>query len=68
MLEAVGHRVHRLHRRAYAGLDVSGLEPGRWRELDRAEVEVLRARAAAGLGRPSGRPRSPASRVDSPRR
>ena len=68
MLEAVGHRVRRLHRRAYAGLDVSGLEPGRWRELDRAEVEGLRARAAAGLGRPSGRPRSPASRADSPPR
>src|SRR4029079_12246690 len=70
MLEAVGHRVSRLHPRAYAGLGVSrvprrhrrasaafavsGLEPGRWRELDRAEIEVLRARAAAGLGRPSG--------------
>jgi 23S rRNA pseudouridine2605 synthase len=31
MLEAVGHPVVRLHRTAYAGLTLDGLEPGAWR-------------------------------------
>jgi len=43
MCEAVGHPVRRLHRRAYAGLTLGGLEPGRWRELTPEEVERLRA-------------------------
>jgi 23S rRNA pseudouridine2605 synthase len=43
MLEAVGHPVRRLHRSAYAGLTLEGLEPGRWRELEPSEVERLRA-------------------------
>jgi 23S rRNA pseudouridine2605 synthase len=43
MLEAVGHPVVRLHRSAYAGLTLEGLEPGRWRELEPSEVERLRA-------------------------
>ena len=43
MLEAVGHPVTRLHRSAYAGLTLGGLEPGRWRELEPSEVERLRA-------------------------
>jgi 23S rRNA pseudouridine2605 synthase len=43
MLEAVGHRVIRLHRSAYAGLTLEGLEPGQWRELEPSEVERLRA-------------------------
>jgi len=42
MLEAVGHPVTRLHRSAYAGLTLSGLEPGTWRSLEPAEVERLR--------------------------
>jgi 23S rRNA pseudouridine2605 synthase len=42
MAEAVGHPVRRLHRSRYAGLTVEGLEPGRWRELDEAEVKGLR--------------------------
>jgi 23S rRNA pseudouridine2605 synthase len=42
MLEAVGHRVIRLHRSAYAGLTLEGLEPGQWRELEPSEVERLR--------------------------
>jgi 23S rRNA pseudouridine2605 synthase len=41
MLEAVGHPVTRLHRSAYAGLTVEGLEPGAWRELEPSEVERL---------------------------
>jgi 23S rRNA pseudouridine2605 synthase len=44
MLEAVGHRVIRLHRSAYAGLTLEGLEPGQWRELEPSEVERLRGR------------------------
>jgi 23S rRNA pseudouridine2605 synthase len=43
MLEAVGHRVIRLHRSAYAGLTLEGLEPGQWRELEPSEVERLRS-------------------------
>jgi 23S rRNA pseudouridine2605 synthase len=43
MLEAVGHPVRRLHRSAYAGLTLEGLEPGRWRELTSDEVARLRS-------------------------
>jgi 23S rRNA pseudouridine2605 synthase len=43
MLEAVGHPVVRLHRSAYAGLTVDGLEPGQWRELEPFETERLRS-------------------------
>jgi 23S rRNA pseudouridine2605 synthase len=42
MCEAVGHPVRRLHRAAYAGLTLEGLEPGRWRELEPSEVNLLR--------------------------
>jgi 23S rRNA pseudouridine2605 synthase len=42
MLEAVGHPVRRLHRSAYAGLTLDGLEPGEWRPLESDEVERLR--------------------------
>jgi len=44
MLEAVGHPVRRLHRSAYAGLTLGGLEPGRWRELEPSEVGRLKGR------------------------
>jgi len=47
MFEAVGHPVRRLHRSRYAGLDLDGLEEGRWRTLTRGEVETLRR--AVGL-------------------
>jgi 23S rRNA pseudouridine2605 synthase len=43
MLQAVGHRVLRLHRKAYAGLTLDGLAPGEWRELTPEEVANLRA-------------------------
>jgi len=43
MCTAVGHPVRRLHRSRYAGLTLEGLEPGRWRELEREETERLRA-------------------------
>ena len=42
MCEAVGHPVRRLHRSAYAGLDIEGLRPGEWRDLTREEVAALR--------------------------
>jgi 23S rRNA pseudouridine2605 synthase len=41
MLEAVGHPVLHLHRSAYAGLTLEGLEPGEWRELTPEEVASL---------------------------
>jgi 23S rRNA pseudouridine2605 synthase len=43
MLAAVGHPVLRLHRVAYAGLTLEGLELGECRELEPSEVELLRA-------------------------
>jgi len=42
MVEAVGHRVRRLHRSRYGPLTLEGLEPGAWRELEPSEVEALR--------------------------
>ncbi|HUJ55003.1 MAG TPA: pseudouridine synthase [Gaiellaceae bacterium] len=47
MLLAVGHPVRRLHRSAYAGLTLEGLEPGAWRELEPSEVERLRGALSA---------------------
>jgi 23S rRNA pseudouridine2605 synthase len=41
MCETVGHPVKQLHRSAYAGLTLEGLEPGRWRELEPSEVRRL---------------------------
>ena len=41
MLAAVGHPVTRLHRSAYAGLNLEGLEPGQWRELEPSEMKRL---------------------------
>src|SRR5499427_3339456 len=42
MLAEVGHPVTNLHRSAYAGLTLDGLEPGECRELEPSEVEQLR--------------------------
>jgi 23S rRNA pseudouridine2605 synthase len=42
MFVAVGHPVMRLHRSAYAGLTLDGLEPGACRDLEPSEVEQLR--------------------------
>ena len=47
MLAAVGHPVTRLHRSAYAGVTLEGLEPGECRELEPSEVERLAASAVA---------------------
>jgi 23S rRNA pseudouridine2605 synthase len=46
MLQAVGHRVRRLHRKAYAGLTLDGLAPGEWRQLTPDEVANLRSPGA----------------------
>jgi 23S rRNA pseudouridine2605 synthase len=43
MCEAVGHPVRRLHRSRYAGLDLSGLAPGEWRELTNGELKHLQS-------------------------
>ena len=55
MLEAVGHRVQSLHRSTYGPLDVEGLEPGAWRELEPSEVEQLRTVSAASPSDRRGR-------------
>jgi 23S rRNA pseudouridine2605 synthase len=46
MFLEIGHPVLRLHRSAYAFLDLQGLEPGQWRHLSADEVKRLRAAAA----------------------
>ena len=56
MCIAVGHPVRRLHRSGYAGLTLEGLEPGRWRELEPSEVELLRNRPVRGPGRTGSAP------------
>ncbi len=55
MFEAVGHRVKRLHRSAYGPLNVEGLEPGAWRELEPSEVAALRSARPSRRGRAPGR-------------
>jgi len=43
MCAALGHPVVRLHRSRYAGLELGGLAPAQWRELEPAEVDRLRS-------------------------
>jgi 23S rRNA pseudouridine2605 synthase len=47
MCAALGHPVRRLHRKAYAGLTLAGLEPGEWRALTPGEIAALRATPSA---------------------
>jgi pseudouridine synthase len=47
MCAAVGHPVRRLHRSRYAGLDLQGLAPGEWRELEPGEVARLQSLVSA---------------------
>ena len=83
MCEAVGHRVVRLHRSRYAGLDLAGLAVGEWRRLSAAEVDRLRdvtarqaeqaatravARTGAGKARPTAPRLAPTSPGPSPAR
>jgi 23S rRNA pseudouridine2605 synthase len=42
MLAAVGLPVKKLHRSKYANLDLTGLNPGQWRELTGEELSILR--------------------------
>jgi 23S rRNA pseudouridine2605 synthase len=46
LLEAVGHRVTKLRRVAFAGLTLEGLKPGQWRFLKKKEIDRLRALVA----------------------
>lgn len=57
MFEAAGHRVKRLHRSRYGPLDVEGLEPGAWRELEPSEVDDLRVATTRGSRPPAREPR-----------
>jgi 23S rRNA pseudouridine2605 synthase len=45
MCQAVGHPVRHVHRSRYAGLELTGLAAGEWRELTAPEVERLRTAA-----------------------
>ena len=49
MMQAVGHRVLRLHRDAFGPLRLTGLSEGAWRELTENETHALAA-AARGEG------------------
>ncbi|MFO7734324.1 MAG: pseudouridine synthase [Candidatus Aminicenantes bacterium] len=42
LLDAVGHRVTKLRRVAFAGLTLEGLKPGQWRLLKNREIDRLR--------------------------
>ncbi len=44
IFEAVGYEVKKLSRKSYAGLSVSGMKRGEWRELTRSEMRELRHR------------------------
>ncbi len=46
LLAAVGHPVVRLTRIRFGPVTLGGLKPGRWRELDPAEIRALRTRVA----------------------
>jgi 23S rRNA pseudouridine2605 synthase len=56
MLEALGHRVVRLERRAFGPLRLGDLEPGRARRLTAVEVERLRKLAGPARGAAGRRP------------
>ena len=43
MMQAVGHKVLRLHRDAFGPLRLTGLQEGAWRDLTEAEAEALEA-------------------------
>ncbi len=66
MMERLGHPVMRLRRIAIGPLELGDLAPGRWRELDDAEVEALRRAAGGATSRPHRSRREPRRR--SPRR
>jgi 23S rRNA pseudouridine2605 synthase len=55
MLAAIGHPVEHLHRSAYAGLTLDGVELGAWRELEPAEVAALREASVREPGRGGAR-------------
>ena len=50
MMQAVGHRVLRLHRDAFGPLRLTGLAEGAWRELTDDETRALAAAATRGEG------------------
>lgn len=62
MLEAIGHRVQRLARTAFAGVDTEGLRPGEFRRVTDRELEKLKKnylkpyRASKGAGHRVGGP------------
>jgi pseudouridine synthase len=55
LCEAVGHPVKRLRRVEFAGLDVEGLLPGRYRALTAEEILTLQRLTGLDHGRPPSR-------------
>ena len=56
LMEAVGAPVLKLHRADYGGIGVEGLRPGDYRELTRAELQLLRDQAGKKAQAIPGRP------------
>ncbi|MCI6274544.1 pseudouridine synthase [Tractidigestivibacter sp.] len=54
MMQAVGHKVLRLHRDAFGPLSLTGVGEGRWRELSAREVAAIEATCAGGTGAEGG--------------
>ncbi len=55
LVDAVGLRLERLARTAYAGVELGDLRQGRWRHLTHAEVSTLHAAVAGGRRPPPAR-------------
>src|SRR6478735_8458123 len=53
MAEALGHQVAKLKRIRYAGLDLTGVRPGKWRLLHDDEVAKLRKSVGLKVERPA---------------
>ena len=50
MMQAVGHKVLRLHRDSFGPLSLTGVEEGSWRELTSSEVAAIEALSAGDAG------------------
>lgn len=67
MCQAVGHRVQRLRRIRFAGIEVGGLKPGEWRIVTADELRHLRAIGQAQADVDAPPPPDPAAPIRRPR-
>ncbi len=66
LLERVGHPVMRLRRVSFAGVTAEGLQAGKWRQLNDAEMDALERRGQVGAFAMPPDPRRRPSRQDGP--